>query len=106
MEFRNITWWNDEVYSLMKGSNIAFCIYELAGLITPDIITADFVYVRLHGPGNKYQGRYSIDALRSWGGKFSKWSNEGRIVYCYFDNDDSGYAAYNAIELNEILNRQ
>ena len=63
IEFRNDTWWNDEVYKMLKNKNIAFCIFELEKTLTPKILTADFVYLRLHGPGGKYKGSYTKSAL-------------------------------------------
>ena len=103
-EFREPSWYNDEVYEEMTKSNSAFCIYELAGHQSPLVATADFVYVRLHGPGaNKYQGSYSKRQLNTWAKRCRKWSEEGKDVYLYFDNDEQGYAAHNALELKNIL---
>ncbi len=103
-EFRNETWWNDEALNLLNEYKCAFCIFELAGQITPNEVTTDFVYVRLHGPGNKYQGKYDTKTLTTWKNNFLKWHQQKKAVYCYFDNDDSAYAAENAIELNEMIN--
>ncbi len=76
-EFRNPTWYVDEVYALLKQFNCAFCIYELARHITPMEVTADFIYVRLHGPGDgKYQGSYSDDALREWTKRCKAWAKK------------------------------
>ena len=56
-EFRELSWIIPEVDSILKKFNAAFCIYELAGYHSPLRITADFTYVRLHGPERgKYQG--------------------------------------------------
>lgn len=100
-EFRNPDWYKPEVYDLLKKHNCAFCIYELAGHISPSLITADFVYLRLHGPGNKYQGSYSDETLQSWADECLKWS-ETKDVFVYFDNDQNGYAAFNALKLREL----
>jgi uncharacterized protein YecE (DUF72 family) len=102
-EFRNETWWNDEVLSLLKDNNAAFCMFELAGVRTPQFLTADFAYIRLHGPGGKYQGSYNDDVLRSWANDFLSWDKTIKEVYCYFDNDDSAFAVYNAMRLKELL---
>lgn len=102
-EFRNTSWYQEEVYALLKEHNCAFCIYELAGHQSPVCLTADFVYIRLHGPGEKYQGSYSTDSLMSWAELCRKWMEENKDVYIYFDNDDSAYAAENALELKKIL---
>jgi len=55
-EFREPTWHNEQVYEVLRRHNAAYCIHELAGFHTPILLTADFSYVRLHGPGEKYQG--------------------------------------------------
>lgn len=103
-EFRNDTWYVPEVYELLKKYNCAFCIYELAGHMSPMEITADFVYIRLHGPGDKYQGSYDESALQYWADRCKDWSAKGRDVFVYFDNDQEGYAAFNAIRLRELAN--
>jgi uncharacterized protein YecE (DUF72 family) len=92
------------VYQLLKQYNCAFCIYELAGHISPTKITADFIYVRLHGPSeNKYQGSYSKAALRKWAKQCIEWQSQKKDVYIYFDNDQEGYAAHNAILLKSLV---
>jgi len=105
MEFRNASWYLPEVYALLKKYNVAFCIYELAGHISPVEITADFVYLRLHGPGeNKYQGSYSDQTLTEWAEQCKIWL-ETKDVFVYFDNDEQGYAAFNALQLRKLLNQ-
>lgn len=103
IEFRDQTWYHEEVYELLRQFNVAFCIYELEGHLSPVIATADFVYVRLHGPGNKYQGSYSEEKLQEWVARCRQWREEGRDVFIYFDNDEKGYAAYNARELSRFI---
>jgi uncharacterized protein YecE (DUF72 family) len=105
-EFRNDTWYNEEVYKLLQEYNCAFCIYELGGHTSPVKVTASFVYVRLHGPlENKYQGSYSNSALRKWAKLCLEWQSQNKSVYVYFDNDHNGYAAFNAITLKALVNR-
>jgi uncharacterized protein YecE (DUF72 family) len=104
MEFRDTSWINETTYEILRENNIAFCIYELAGYVSPVEVTADSVYIRLHGPGeNKYQGKYDSETLHNWAESISQWAETGKEVYCYFDNDQAGYAAMNAAELREIL---
>jgi uncharacterized protein YecE (DUF72 family) len=103
-EFRNKDWYCEEVYDLLTRHNCAFCIFELAGDYTPEIVTADFVYVRLHGPGeNKYQGSYTDNQLNDWAKKCKKWQRKSLDVFIYFDNDEKGYAGFNVKTLKEIL---
>jgi uncharacterized protein YecE (DUF72 family) len=101
-EFRNADWYKEEVYALLEKHNCAFCIYELAGHISPIKITADFVYLRLHGPGNKYQGSYSDETLEDWANQCLTWSKT-KDVFVYFDNDEKGYAPFNALKLQELV---
>ncbi|KRD10362.1 hypothetical protein ASE21_11675 [Flavobacterium sp. Root901] len=102
-EFRNTSWYTSETYQLLEKYNCAFCIYELAGHISPIQVTADFVYVRLHGPGHsKYQGSYSIEILKEWADQCSEWLKT-KDVFVYFDNDEKGYAAFNALELKKLI---
>ena len=109
VEFRNFAWHTDATFKLLEENNIAFCVFELAGKQSPLIVTADFVYIRLHGPGDAYKGDYSDELLHTWAEKIIEWKNNGKEVYFYFDNDEKGYAPKNAgrlIELVKILNRE
>ena len=49
----NPTWQNSRVYDALLSHNVAFCIYELDGYRSPMEVTADFVYIRLHGPNGR-----------------------------------------------------
>jgi uncharacterized protein YecE (DUF72 family) len=102
-EFRNPSWYNEEILDLLKAFNCAFCIYELEGHMSPYLVSADFVYVRLHGPGKKYEGSYSVTTLKAWAKRCLKWQQEGKDIYVYFDNDQAGYAAFNAEKLKSLL---
>jgi uncharacterized protein YecE (DUF72 family) len=102
-EFRNATWNTPEVYTLLRRFNAAWCAFHLAGVESPIEITADFTYVRLHGPGGRYQGSYSDEALRRWAKQIEAWNRTLRAMYLYFDNDDSGYAAGDALRLKAML---
>ncbi len=104
-EFRNQNWFNTEIYSILKERRSAFCVYELGGRKSPVEITADFAYVRLHGPAGPYGGSYSREALSQWADIFTGWADEGIDVYCYFDNDEKGFAALNAAELKTMVKR-
>lgn len=102
-EFRNDTWYVPEVYTLLQHYNCAFCIYELAGHLSPIKVTANYIYIRLHGPGDKYQGSYTDSVLQQWANRIKSWADEGKDVYVYFDNDQEGYAAFNAITLQDMV---
>ncbi len=103
-EFRDPTWFHEEVWSLLRQHKAAWCVYDLAEAQSPERLTCDFSYLRLHGPApQKYSGRYTRAQLRRWLDKCRQWLEEGATqVYIYFDNDQSGYAAQNAAELREL----
>ena len=102
-EFRDASWFTDEIAALLSGKNAAFCIYELNGRRSPDTVTADFIYIRLHGPGGAYEGRYGRAGLIPWVEKITGWLRDGREVFIYFDNDEAGYAAQDALEMQIMI---
>ena len=105
-ELRNETWMTGDVLDVLRKYNAAFCIYELAGYMSPIELTADWTYIRLHGPTHfKYQGSYSDDQLAEWADQIRKWSRTLKAIYVYFDNDDSAYAVYNAMTLKKMLGK-
>ncbi len=104
-EFRDQSWHTDEVFAALAARNAALCLFDLAGRQSPEQPTADFVYVRLHGPGAAYQGSYSDDRLADWAARMTAWLADGREVYGYFDNDQKGHAPRDAARLRTFIDR-
>lgn len=102
-EFRDETWFSSEINERLRRSSAAFCIYDLAGRHSPLTHTADFVYVRLHGPDGAYHGSYDERILRDWAGRFEAWRKDGLDVYCFFNNDPQGHAVRNALRIKSML---
>ncbi len=102
-EFRDPSWFTPAVFDLLSRHRAAFCLYELAGAQTPVEVTTDFVYVRLHGPGDAYAGCYDEAALARWAERLAAWANSGTSAWCYFDNDERGYAFANARTLKALV---
>lgn len=102
-EFRDKTWFCPEIYNILAEHEAAVCIYDLEGERSPTKLTSDVVYVRLHGPEGAYKGQYDRRTLKRWKRQFLSWAASGRQVYCYFDNDEEGYAARDAINLRAML---
>jgi uncharacterized protein YecE (DUF72 family) len=101
-ELRDPTWHSAEIYAILRRHRAAFCIFEIAGFRSGFELTADFTYVRLHGPEGAYRGDYSEAALREWAGRIREWQHKLRAIYIYFDNDQAGYAPKNALELVKL----
>jgi uncharacterized protein YecE (DUF72 family) len=102
-ELRNPTWHTAEVYRILHRHGAAFCIFEIAGFQSGLELTADWTYVRLHGPAGAYEGSYPDATLRTWAERIRAWQRELRAAYLYFDNDQSGYAARNALRIKTFL---
>ena len=65
-------------------------------------MTADFVYVRLHGSRQLYVSGYTDAELDEWAAKVHAWRrSSGRDVYVYFDNDAKVHAPFDALRLSE-----
>jgi uncharacterized protein YecE (DUF72 family) len=103
-EFRDPSWYNSKTYKILSKHGASFCIYDLAGHQSPKEITADFVYIRLHGPQGSSGGKYDNNSLIEWANTFYSWAHEGKEIFCYFDNDESGYAVSNALKLHKMIN--
>ena len=102
-EFRDPSWWNEEVYDLLRRHRAAWCIFDLAGKLCPVEVTADFVYVRLHGPASQaYRGNYGLAVLRKWASRIEAWRKARKRVYVYFDNDEKAFAAADALRLKDL----
>jgi uncharacterized protein YecE (DUF72 family) len=83
-------------------------------------VTADFVYLRLHGTQTRYTGRYSDAALDRWAERIGSWAagtqpddarlivqqapraRRSRDVFCFFDNDAKVHAPFDA---RRLINR-
>jgi uncharacterized protein YecE (DUF72 family) len=102
-EFRDSSWFESRALEALTEIGASFCIYELGGMHSPRHITSDLVYLRLHGPGAAYRGRYGRQRLAGWAGALSAWVEQGKEIFCYFDNDEAGYAALDAVDLRDMM---
>jgi uncharacterized protein YecE (DUF72 family) len=98
-EFRDPRWISDDVLELLRAHGAAFCLYDFDGHASARHVTADFTYVRLHGPGAKYQGLYTAAQLDDWADWIKRQTRAGTDAYCFFDNDQNAFAVRNATEL-------
>jgi uncharacterized protein YecE (DUF72 family) len=95
-EFRHASWIGDDLFALLGQYGAGFCINDFDKKQTPWEVTAPFAYVRMHGPGGRYRGRYDEKAIAALGKRLEGMAVKGREVYCYFNNDEEGYAWENA----------
>lgn len=103
-EFRDQTWLNPDVYAVLAKANIALCLYDFGGTALDPKLTADFTYLRFHGPQkNPYTGQYSKRFLQKWARQIQRWQASGVDVYCYFDNTANAAAIHNAETLQSLI---
>lgn len=102
-EFRDPSWYADEVFSLLDRYDASFCAHDLPGLASPRIAVGAIVYVRFHGGEGKYWGRYSKTALEDWAAWIDGEVENGRSVWIYFNNDTEGAAIRDAMTLKEMV---
>ena len=105
VELRDASWLHDEIFEVLLRHDVALCIHDLLE-DHPFILTADWTYVRFHGPNaisNPYRGVYGAHGLRPWARRLSGQLDAGHDVYCYFNNDYDGHAVTDALWLRTAL---
>ena len=122
IEIRNPTFVDAAFIEMLRRNSIALVVSDAGERWPqPQDVTADFVYLRLHGEKELYRSRYSTAALCRWGERLRAWSagvqpatgprvipdapvtKVARDVYCYFDNTDKLQAPINAQQLMKLL---
>lgn len=99
IEFRHPSWYTDATYALLEKHGVTMCLHDMAGSAITDPFLGPFDYIRFHGPGGRYFGRYEIRRLETWAQRIVDQYNRGRHVFAYFNNDPEGMAVFNAREL-------
>jgi uncharacterized protein YecE (DUF72 family) len=104
-EFRHESWYDAKIFEVLRDHNVSLCISDHAAAPSPWEVTADFVYLRGHGPGGRYSGAYSDTALKDWAASVRAWRKGRRVVFVYFDNDQKSQAPKDADRLIDTLVR-
>lgn len=100
LEVRNATFDDPDALGVLRHHNVGLVVADTAGR-WPMLwhVTADVVYVRLHGDTVLYASGYPDEALDHWAALVRGWDKEGLDVFVFFDNDILGYAPYDAMRL-------
>ena len=100
LEVRHETFAAPAFLRLLRRFDVACCVADTAGRWPAlDAVTADFVYVRLHGDKRLYVSGYGRAALDAWAARIARWRDGGRDVFVYFDNDVKVRAPFDAMNL-------
>jgi len=92
-EFRNESWFVDEIFSSLKQYNRALCVAETEERVTPDVVTADFCYYRYRKP------EYSPDERRAMVNRMHQHLSAGRDTYAYFKHEETPQGAIYAVDV-------
>lgn len=103
IELRHRSWYRPEVADLLASHGASTVISHAAEWPMWEAVTADLVYVRLHGYPCTYASAYGPRGLRPWAARVERWLAEGHDVYVFFDNDSEGAAPRDAMRLREML---
>jgi len=123
IEVRNDSFCCDAFVELLRRNDAALVVADTAGHYPYlEDVTADFMYLRLHGAEELYASGYDDRALRAWSRRIRAWSagteprgakrishravkRLTRPVFCYFDNDAKVHAPFDAARLRLLLDR-
>jgi uncharacterized protein YecE (DUF72 family) len=115
IEIRHASFCRAEFIALLRNRNIALAFADSPDWPYGEDVTADFVYIRLHGATALYASGYEDQALDHWARRIAAWAQGDvperarwfapalppphrvpRDVYVYFDNDAWAHAPFNA----------
>lgn len=93
-EFRDVSWWTQEVYDVLEKYRHCLCIVSAPGKI-PEVIkaTSETAYVRFHGKNSWYDDNYSDEDLNLWKQQLELLPVQK--MYVFFNNDINVYSVYN-----------
>jgi uncharacterized protein YecE (DUF72 family) len=96
-EFRHDSWFDDEIFELLKSRNISLCIADTDDLATPRKITADYGYLRLR------REDYANADVNGWAKFVSEQESNWKDAFVYFKHEESGVGPKLAKQMMEML---
>jgi uncharacterized protein YecE (DUF72 family) len=105
VEPRHPSWFVENVRGVLAERNVALCVADRRGPITPLWRTADWAYLRFHAGRAAPRSCYGAAALETWAERFTAtWSRDG-TGFVYFNNDGNGCALRDASLFAHALDR-
>jgi uncharacterized protein YecE (DUF72 family) len=115
VEIRHESFIDESFVQMLHEHNVALVVADTAGKWPyREDVTADFLYLRLHGDKELYASGYTDEALSRWAARIRAWRDgfqpedahliSARVkpqqcmrdIYCYFDNDIKVKAPFDA----------
>jgi uncharacterized protein YecE (DUF72 family) len=106
IEIRDRRWYGARLSAALEDAGVALCLHDMPGSAPRPEPVGPFVYVRFHGSGAKYGGRYTSQRLTAWAARMTAWAATGLSVWAYFNNDIDGHAIRDADRLRSLLARR
>ncbi len=105
VEFRHADWYVSETFELLDEYGASMVLHDIPKAKNFELNkTADFVYIRFHGPKGDYRGSYTDEFLNEKAKEIDAWRKEGKHVYAYFNNT-IGEAFENALTLKAMTEK-
>ena len=95
-EFRHESWFDDEIFDLLKSRNISLCIADTEDLATPKISTADYGYLRLR------REDYKKTDIGRWATFVQEQESKWKDAFVYFKHEESGIGPKLAKQMIEM----
>ena len=102
IEFRSVTWWNENVYKQLAKNKITFCGVSHPKLPDDLIINNDIIYYRFHGVPVIYKSEYENKFLKKIADEIDK-NKKVKTAFLYFNNTYGISALHNANWLMDYL---
>lgn len=102
-EFRHPSWYVAETQAVLRAHGAVMCLHDMAGSAVFEPLDTPFIYVRFHGAGGRYFGRYDRRRMDDWADRLADQWCAGRDIFAYFNNDPEGMAPINAVELRTMM---
>ena len=96
-EFRHESWFDDEIFDLLRSRNIALCIADTDTIATPKKITADYGYLRLR------REDYTEEDVKRWSEFVREQNTNWTDAFVYFKHEESGIGPKLARQMIELL---
>lgn len=121
LEFRHESFLDPALVGIARDHGVALALSQSSEWPHTEEVTAGFVYIRLHGPGELYSSPYGENRLQRWADRVLEWRDGGlpadsdrltgrmpprrksRDVYVYFDNTAEAHAPREAKALTDMI---
>ncbi len=102
-EFADASWFCGDIYRTLKDHRCCLCFTESSEKPGEWVVTTDFIYARLNGGKAFYNSQYSRNELEQLADKVRAFRDKVHTVYAFFNNDEQGFAVYNAQTFRMLL---